>query len=302
MQLIKLFLLAVPSATLYGQTVTGSVAGTVADPQGAIVAGSKVELRNELTNQTQQFVTDANGNFLFPDVVAGNYELRIEQPGFKVFIQRHVSVASQEHVDVHTLKLEVGTVDASIEVRADAAHVATTTSDHSIAINTTQIEDTPTIGRNYLSALRSLPGTAVTTTSDSRGANANAAPAINGGQQGLVMATVDGIGNWLSGTSATGGYAAPSVDAIAEMQVKVGNYSAEYGSRNGGIVNVTIKSGTGSFHGSLYDYMRNEEFNANEWFNNATRQPKPRYRFQNPGGTVGGPVIIPGTNFNRSRT
>jgi hypothetical protein len=196
-------------------------------------------------------------------------------------------------VDVHTLRLEIGSVDTSVEVKAGAAHVATTTSDRSIAINRTQIENTPTAGRNYLSLLSSLPGTAVTTTSDSRGANANAAPQINGGQQGLIMATLDGIGNWLSGTSATGGYAAPSVDAIGEIQVKVGNYSAEYGSRNGGLVNVTVKSGTSNFHGSLYNYWRHEQFNANEWFNNATRQAKPRYRFHNPGGTIGGPVLIP---------
>lgn len=289
-------------AIIPAQSITGQISGIVVDASNAAVGGASVKLTNAISKQTRDFKTDAGGAFTFVDLVPGAYDLSIVQPGFKNYVQNGIQVASQEHVDVHALKLEVGDVSSSIEVTANMVHVATDSSDHSVAINTTQIEDTPTAGRNYLSVLRSLPGTQVTTTADTRGANANGAPAINGGQQGMIMATLDGVGNWLSGTSATGGYAAPSVDAIGEVQVMVGNYSAEYGSRSGGLVNVTTKSGTSQFHGTAYDYMRNEEFNANEWFNNATRSPIPRYRYQNPGGTFGGPVIIPGTSFNRNRT
>src|SRR5437870_5649601 len=98
MRIAQLILFAAISLTAYGQTVSGSVTGIVTDPGGGVVPGTKVQLRNELTDQTQEFVTDNAGNFLFPLVVAGSYELRIEQPGFKTFVQRHVLVASQEHV------------------------------------------------------------------------------------------------------------------------------------------------------------------------------------------------------------
>ncbi len=284
------------------QTVTGQIAGAVVDSSGASVVGATVQLTNELTKLVRIFKSDGEGSFIFPDLVPGNYDLSITQPGFKNFIQNGINVTTHEKVDVHALRLQIGDVGTSVEVSADVVHVATDSSDRSVTVNTTQIEDTPSRGRNYLDIMRSLPGAQQVQSNDTRGANSNGAPALNGGQQGQVMATVDGIGNWLSGTTQTGGYAAPSVDAIGEMQVMVGNYSAEFGSRNGGVVNVTIKNGTSQFHGTAYDYMRNEEFNANEWFNNALSQAKPRYRYQNAGGTLGGPVLIPKTGFNKSRT
>ena len=287
---------------LRAQTVTGQISGVVADPSGASVVGATILLTNELSKQVRTFKTDAEGSFIFPDLVPGDYDISISQAGFRTFLQNGINVTTQERVDLHTLRLQVGDVSSSVEVSADMAHVETDSSDRSVTVNTAQIDDTPSRGRNYLDILRSLPGTQQVQSNDTRGANANGAPALNGGQQGQVMATVDGIGNWLSGTTQTGGYAAPSVDAIGEMQVMVGNYSAEYGSRNGGVVNVTIKNGTNQFHGTVYNYMRNEEFNANEWFNDELAQAKPRYRYQNPGGTIGGPVLIPKTSFNRNRT
>src|SRR5207302_11361817 len=139
---------------------------------------------NELTKQVRTFSTDSSGIFFFPDLVPGSYELQIGMPGFKTIIQRGIPLASLERVDVHELKLEVGAVGTSIEVQADSVHVATDSSDRGIAVNTRQIEDTPSRGRNYLDIMRSLPGTQATNSNDTRGIINQAAPAINGGQQG----------------------------------------------------------------------------------------------------------------------
>jgi len=101
--------------------------------------------------------------------------------------------------------------------------------------------------------------------------------------------------------SLTGPYLAPSIDAVAEVKVLLSNYQAEYGRSSGGTINTIIKSGTQQFHGGAYYFFRNEDMNANEFFNNRNGLPRPRYRFNNPGYFLGGPVLLPGTNFNRNR-
>ncbi len=127
-------------------------------------------------------------------------------------------------------------------------------------------------------------------------------PTVNGGQTGQVFITFDGVGSQDSGSPANNGYLAPSVDAIGEVKVMVSNYSAEYGSRGGGQLVVTVKNGTNQFHGSAFYFYRHESLNANEFFNNAASLQRPLYRYSNEGGTFGGPLLIPGTNFNKSRT
>jgi hypothetical protein len=191
-------------------------------------------------------------------------------------------------------------VTSSVEVQADFVHVATDSSDRSINVTTLQIEDTPIRGRNYRAILSTLPGVQDTNAYETRGWGAGA-PTINGGRSGQTLMTLDGITSQDSGAPSLNTYLSPSVEAIGEVKVMVSNYSAEYGARAGGQVNVTIKSGSPQFHGSAFFYWRNEALNANEWFNNRTGVARPRYRYENPGGSLGGPVLIPGTAFNRNR-
>ena len=137
-------------------------------------------------------------------------------------------------------------------------------------------------------------------THDARGWGV-AMPTINGGQMGQTLLNLDGIATQDSG-NLNPGYMAPSVDAIGEVRLVVSNYTAEYGGRTGGQMQVSIRGGTDRFHGSAYYYWRHEQFNANEFFNNAQKVARPRCRYSNPGGTFGGPLLIPGTRFNKSRT
>jgi hypothetical protein len=293
------------------QTSSATISGLVTDATGGAIVGADVQLTNDLTKQQNDFKTDRGGRYQF-QVAPGDYTLHVAQSGFKAYDQK-ITVGQAERFANPQIKLQVGDVTTSVEVQGEIAHVQTDSSDRTITVNQTQIQDTPSAGRNYLNILRSLPGTATTKTTDGRGgtgaAGGGGAPAVNGGA-GQLLVTINGIASQDSGAPGTGGYQAPSVDAIGEVQVMVSNYTAQYGARNGGQMNVVIKNGTSQFHGTGYYYYRHEEFNANEWFNNRnTRtvngipgQPtaKPLYRWQNPGGTIGGPLFIPG-HFNRDR-
>jgi Carboxypeptidase regulatory-like domain/TonB-dependent Receptor Plug Domain len=308
--LLSLILLALaPSAK--AQTSTGQITGTVTDPTGAVMVGAKVTLIYDLTKQTRDFTTDQEGRFTFTGLIPGTYAIQVEHPGFSKYNRASINVGTQEHVGLGAFALSVGGVNDSVQVIAETAHVETDTSSHGISLSQAQVDATPSAGRNYLNLLGNLPGAVHTSTSDSRGWQAGGAPTINGGPGQLVV-TLDGVVNADSGNPGTGGYMAPSPDAIAEVKVLTGAYTADYGARAGGQVNVTIKSGTNRFHGSAFWEWRHEELNANSFFNNKTTvtingipgqaTPKSKYRYQDFGGTFGGPLIIPGTNFNKSRT
>ena len=285
---------------VYGQSVTGQISGTVVDPAGGIVPGATVQLTHDLSQQVRKFVTDSNGSFIFTGLVPGAYSLHILQAGFKGYDQKSIMVAAQERVDLHELKLAVGDVTSTVEVQGSSVHVATDSSDRSISIGLQQIMDTPTRGRNPVSLIMTLPGVQSTSSNDYRGWNGGGIPGVNGGQQGQIILNMDGAASQDSGNLNTG-YINPSMDAIGEVKLLVSNYAAEYGGRTAGQLTLSTKNGTPQFHGSAFDYYRHESLNANTFFNNKTNVQRPRYRYQEFGGTIGGPLILPGTRFNRAR-
>jgi hypothetical protein len=294
-----LFLWPALSPVANSQSVTGQISGILTDPAGAVITDATVQLTHDLSQQVRTFKTESSGSFVFTGLVPGSYTLRVAQPGFRTYEQKGIIVASQERVDLHEIKLSVGDVSTSVEVSAQTVHVATDSSDRSVGVNLIQIQDTPIRGRDFLATIKALPGVQDLATHDARGWGV-AMPSINGGQMGQTLLNLDGIATQDSG-NLNPGYMAPSVDAIGEVRLVVSNFTAEYGGRTGGQLQISIKGGTNQFHGSAYYYLRHEEFNANEYFNNQRGVAKPRYRYQNPGGTIGGPLIIPGTSFNRSR-
>src|SRR5579884_639670 len=211
--LVLLLIALAPAAK--SQSVTGQVSGTVADAAGAVVAGAQVQLANNLSKQVRLFKTDNNGGFVFTGLVPGTYSLRIVQPGFKAYEQNDIVVAAQERVDLHEIRLEIGDVSTSVEVTAQAVHVATDSSDRSLDVNLIQINDTPIRGRDFLATIKALPGVQDIATHDNRGWGV-AMPSINGGQMGQTMLSIDGIAAQDSG-NLNPGYMAPSVDAIGEV-------------------------------------------------------------------------------------
>ncbi len=297
--IVALLLSVLPA--LNAQSVTGQISGTVVDPGGAVVAGSTVKLTNDLTKQVRTLTTAASGNFIFPDLVPGNYSVQISQAGFKAYGQTGINVSANEKVALHDLRLQVGDVNTTVTVSSEVAHVATDSSDRGIAVNSTQIENTPVRGRDWIGLLQTLPGVVDLNNHDAPGWNSGT-PTINGGQTGQIAFSFDGILSQDSGSPAANGWMAPSPDAIGEVKVLVSNFAAEYGSRGGGQVVATVKNGTSQFHGSAYYFYRHESLNANEYINNQSGLNKPLYRYTNAGGTFGGPLLIPGTNFNKDRT
>ncbi len=289
------------AAPLQAQSVTSQISGTVTDAHDAVVAGASVKLTNSLTKQVRELTTGAKGDFLFLELIPGDYALKIVHTGFKTWEEPQITVSADEKVALHDIHLTVGDMNTTVTVASEGVHVATDSSDRTILVNQTQIENTPVRGRDWLGILQTLPGIVDINNHDVPGWNSGM-PTVNGGQTGQVLISMDGVTSQDSGSPANNGYLAPNVDAIGEIKVLVSNYSAELGSRGGGQLVVSVKNGTRDFHGTAYYFYRHETLNANEYFNNASGLQRPLYRYGNEGGTIGGPLLIPGTNFNKSRT
>ncbi len=269
------------------------VAGVVADSHEAAVAGAVVRLTNRQTKLGVSLETDTSGAFAFPGLAAGQYSLHIIHPGFKAWEEPDLTLAADQSLDVGMIRLTVGDINTTVTVRAEAAHVATDTSDRSFLIGASQLENTPNLGRDWLNVLQILPGIIDLNPHDSPGWNSGT-PTMNGGESGQVLISLDGVTSQDSGAPQGNGYLAPSTDAIAEVRVLSGNYAAEYGSRSGGQVIVTMRGGGNQYHGTGYYVYRHETLNANEFFNNASGISRPLYRYGNEGGTFGGPLALPG--------
>lgn len=301
-------LLGVYAGQVAGQASTGSMSGTVTDPSGAVIVGAKVTLTYELTGQQRQIVTESSGDFFFPDLVSGTYDITVDQTGFQTYNQKGISLAVNEKLALHAIPLTVGNVSTEVTVQASAAHVETDTSEHSNLVNSSQMTDITVKGRNYMSYVALLPG--VTNTApgggDAPGWGNSDGETVNGGNNTVVV-MLNGAPSQDDGNNTLNAYLAPSADAIQEMRVQTNVMNAEYGSRNGGQVNVVYKTGTRDFHGTLFDYDRNTMFNANSFFNkllpasNYYHNHPAHYDYQNPGGTIGGPFWMPKVPFNKNR-
>src|SRR5438874_3765167 len=170
---IFLLLALLPAAN--AQAVTGQISGTVVDQGGAVIAGAPVSVINGVSKQTREFQTDSNGNFLFPDLVPGTYDIRITQAGFKAYSPNGIVLGAQEKLALHELRLEVGEVTSTVEVSAAAAHVATDSSDHTTDVNLLQIQNTPIRGRDFQGIIKDLAGVQDIANHDARGWGAQTA-------------------------------------------------------------------------------------------------------------------------------
>jgi len=289
--------------TAKAQTLTGQISGTVVDANGGSIPGASAVITNDVSKAARSFTTENDGSFKFPDLNTGSYSLHVTKQGFKSFDSKGIILASGETLDLHELKLQVGDVATSISVEANAARVQTDSSDRFTTVEQTAVEDVPNPTRYFLSATRTMPG-AAEVGSVGAGSVDGTAQLGSGGSNTVLM--LDGIVQQDSGAPSTGvtssGRFPVNNDSVNEVQVQVNVMNAEFGSRAGGQVTVTTKNGTNQFHGGLYTYLRNEDFNANSWSNNRSGVAIAKSRYQNPGGTFSGPVILPFLKFNRSRT
>ena len=283
---------------LAAQVRFGGVVGSVTDPSGAAVTAATVTLTNLGTNEKRTGATDQNGNYNFPNVAAGRYRLEIEKTGFKKSTREPLEV----QVDVTSradTELQVGAVTETVEVTTAAPVMQTDNASLGQVVEQRQVEDTPIAGRNVNNLLTLVPGVVAGGTTygnmvgnQAGGARTNSIAfgnfAIGGGFGNQSSFIVDGVNG--NGPANNANSLVPSQDAVQEFRVVTNDVSAEYGNYAGGVVNITTKSGTNNFHGSIYDYLRNQHLNANDFFSKLrklSRAPLTQNQF---GARLGGPI------------
>ena len=295
---VALFVFSLFPGLLPGQGLTGSITGTVSDPSGSAVPGAELRLTNVATSRTHEVKSDANGDFVFTQLLPGTFRLAVSAPGFKRYEQTDVVLTATERVVLNRIQLQLGELSQTVEVQAETARLQTQSAERSGLISTDQTQNVPLKGRDYLGLVKLLPGVVDSQNRNAPGWNNFSNININGNRTGTVNLTLDGVSSLDTG-SMTGPYLAPSIDAVAEVKVLLTNYQAEYGRSSGGTINTVIKGGTREFHGGAYYFLRNEALNANEFFRNRDKLPRPRYRFNYPGYFIGGPITM--GKFNKER-
>ena len=298
------------SAVLTGAQVTGSgtLRGTVKDPNGAAIPQTTVTLTNERTKDERKTTTNEEGIYVFSALVPGNYTLRVEAKGFKSLSQSAVAVETSS-VRALEITLEIGQPSETVTVVSGAVadQLQTETGARENTITAKQIDNLSIVSRSALELLRILPGVVAPDVTDLEqvsfggGANANNAYHVNGlrGEQNNV--TVDGA-KMIDIGSNNGTVITANPDMVQEVRIQTSNYAAEHGT-SAVQINATTKGGSSQFHGEVYDYIRNHRFQASDRSNNVRSPiiPKPKSQYNYPGGNVGGPIIIPGSKFNRGR-
>lgn len=288
------------------QGLTGQISGSVTDANGAVVANATLKLTSVQTGQMRSITSNEDGRFVFPELLPGSYKLNIEASGFKKYEQPDLVVSAAERVTLPAIALQTGQVSETVTVIGEQSAVQTESAERAGLINTRQYQELPLKGRDWMGATRLLPGIVDgnATGRDAPGWATAGGISINGTRTTAVYLNLDGVNLADTGQNGTN-YLAPNIDAIAEVKVLTSNYQAEYGHSSGGNITTVTKSGTRDFHGGGYYFLRNEWLNANEWANNRNQGgaiAKPKYRFNNPGYFIGGPVLLPFTNFNKDRS
>jgi hypothetical protein len=284
-----LMLGAVPS---YGQIDTGSILGTVSDSSGARVSGATVTLTNEGTNAALSMVTGDDGSYKFTPVKIGTYKLAVTMQGFQTTAQHGVTVDVGANV-VSDFSLKPGAVTETVEVTTAAPVLQSQDASVGQVVDSKSVNDLPLNGRNF-TFLAQLAAGVNTPQADTRGNAATGAFAANGNRPAQNNYLLDGIDNnsdtvdFLNGTNFV---VLPPVDAIQEFKVQTSDFSAEFGRSGAAVLNATIKSGTNSFHGSGWEFFRNDKLDAADFFENAGGVPKGALRQNQFGTTIGGPVI-----------
>lgn len=294
----------VVAASAFAQNA-GSFRGTVTDTTGAVVPGATVTLTNEGTKYARDGVTNATGGFFFASVDPGRYSVKVALTGFKTYEAKGIRLSANDTVGLD-VKLEVGAIGETVEITAERALISQQTGAREGLITPDNIEKMSIIGRNPVELLRILPGVVAPDQSQFEQVgigtgfgNAGNAFSINGGRSENLGVTMDGA-NLRDVGNNSGMMNVPNNEFVAEIKVQTSNYAAEFGSAIAN-VNAITKAGSSEFHGSLYDYMRPYQLQANDRSRNYADQQRPKSKFNYPGATLSGPILIPGTSFNKNR-
>src|SRR3954469_22767403 len=282
------------------QTSTvATISGTVRDEKGAVVPKAEVTIEAEGTGLARTVNADDNGFYIASSLPAGRYTLTTSPAGFKKTVANSVDLHVGENKVVN-LDLQVGQITETVTVASDTATVETRSGELSSLITERQVTELPLNGRNYAQLALMVPGVSPVTQAGAGGAFGTAGTgldshvdmSVNGNQSNANMWTVDGVNNMDVGSNATL-LVFPSIDSIQEFRVERNSFSAEYGQAQGAVINLITKGGSNQFHGTLFEFLRNDALNASDFFNNRAGQPRPTLRYNNFGFNFNGPMILP---------
>jgi len=282
--LLALFVSAIPALS---QTANATLNGVVRDASGAIVPNVRISTRNVQTNVIRQTVSNSEGRYAVSDLVPGNYTISASYEGFKRLERGGIALRVGDRVSID-LNLELGAQSEQVSVTAEVPLLRVDDAQTGLVIDNRRIQELPQYNRNPLAFAQLTPN--VNGTSDQGGYSGDFR--INGGRTAQAEYVIDGI-------PVTTGYrhdvppSVPSMEAISEFKVITNGLSAEYGRLSGGLVTLVTRAGTNAYHGSLYEFFRNDKLNANDWNSNRFGRAKGVFHDNVFGGTFGGPVRIP---------
>ena len=282
------------AAPLYAQFDTGAVLGTVTDSSGASVNGASVTLTNEGTSATATFTTQADGAYKFTPVRVGTYKVTVTLSGFQTAVQHGIAVNVGQSLVVD-IALKPGAVTETIEVTTSAPVLQSQDASVGQIVDTRSVNNLPLNGRNFTFLAQIVAGVN-SPQEDGRGNEASGAFSANGlrsAQNNYLLDGLDNNSNTVDFLNGTNYVILPPLDAIDEFKVQTSGFSAEFGRSGAAILNATIKSGTNTLHGSAWEFLRNDKFDAADFFENANKIKKGEYRYNEFGFSAGGPVVIP---------
>jgi hypothetical protein len=293
--------MAMISWPVVAQKDTGSVVGTVQDPSGAVLANAQVAVKDVDRGAVFATKTNASGEYVASPLKLGRYTVTVRHPGFKKAVSQPVTIDVQQRAVVN-VTLQIGQASESVEVTTVAPVLETETSELGQVVNTRQVSNLPLNGRNFAQLALLSAGTAPSEPGardeQNFGFSAGGARSL---QNNFLLDGVDNNSNLPDLLNETNYVIQPPVEALQEFKVQTNAYSAEFGRGNGAILNAVLKSGTNAVHGSVWEFLRNEKLDARNFFDDPTR-PTPPYKQNQFGGTLGGPIYIPGVYDGRNRT
>ena len=273
---------------------TGSIQGTVTDSGGGVVPNARVTAtdldKGIIARETK---SSKDGSFVLTPLLPGHYDLKIEMQGFKTYLGNNLTLDQNQVMALGALTLQVGQLSDSVAVEAEIPVIETATSQKSFVISSKEVTELPLNGRDFMTLMRTLPGVVTNNSSDFRLVFNNTDQFnVNGMRGSANNVFLDGAINTDLGAN-DGQYTQVSLDAVGEFKVQTSAFNAEYGRNPGVMISVNTKSGGSTFHGTGYEFIRNDAFDANSFFRNAQSQSRAKLRFDQFGGNLSGPVIIP---------
>lgn len=288
------------TAVFAQEEITGTITGQITDANGAVVQGASISVVNNETKLTRKVQSNEEGLYTVTNLPPGSYTVTIEATGFKTYVQSELTLNAKDRRPVN-VTMEAGAIGEMVTVTSQETGVLDSPTTQALVSNA-QIVELPLNNRNFIRLLEAgIPGVSSDLSDETGfGLTSTASVSINGMRRNAVNYFVDGVQNTDVGSNITL-LSTPTVDAIKEFKVLSSNFTAEIGRSGGGVITLVTRGGGNDFHGTLYEFVRNDKFNANSYFNNRQGRrangdlvtPVPKLRYNNFGGTFSGPVMLP---------